>query len=78
MIGWVTGKRCDRKRGLQYNVRDIGLRTLHDNGVQAELVAPLQRLFLLRRIDSGDARYDFQRIDILVRRDSLDDPISLV
>lgn len=43
------------------------MRALHDNGVKIELVAPLPGLFLLRGIDIGNARYDLQRIHIMVR-----------
>ncbi|PBC31434.1 sodium/potassium/calcium exchanger [Apis cerana cerana] len=54
----VADKRCDWKRSIQYNVRDIGLRALHDNSVKIELVAPLPGLFLLRGIDIGNARME--------------------
>lgn len=44
--------------------------TVYVDSVKVELVAPLPGLFFLRCIDSGDAGYNLQRIDILVR-DSL-------
>lgn len=75
-----AGERCDRERGVQYNVRDIGVRIVYDDSVKVELVAPLPGLFFLRCIDSGDARYNLQRINIMVReagyRDSCYDIVS--
>lgn len=37
----IAGERCDRERGVQYNVRDIGVRIVYDDSVKVELVAPL-------------------------------------
>ncbi|KAF3420156.1 hypothetical protein E2986_13293 [Frieseomelitta varia] len=54
----VAGERCDRERGVQYNVRDIGVRIVYDDSVKVELVAPLPGLFFLRCIDSSDARME--------------------
>lgn len=62
----VSGQRRYRQRRFQYNVRYIDLRPMLCDGLEAELVASLSRLFFLRYLDPRDARHDLQRVHILV------------
>lgn len=58
----LSGERRDRKRSVQHNVRDIGVRSLHDHGIEAELVAPVSRLLFLFHINPGNADNHMQRL----------------
>lgn len=64
---FAVGQRRHRQRGLQHNVRDCGVRPVHDHRLEAQLVAALSGLLLLLHIDPRHAIHHLRRQHFLVR-----------